>query len=99
MESHLPAFGEKNPQLDVVTQLIRSQHPHLKGLYRKHLSLSLMWSLNKDFFYQMHREQKRKGDMREEYGSRRRTSTCNQAKKFFGKKGCETEDKTGCQTP
>ncbi|KAL4598504.1 hypothetical protein ACB092_11G063400 [Castanea dentata] len=23
MESHLPAFGEKNPQLDVVTQLIR----------------------------------------------------------------------------
>ena len=41
MESHLSAFGEKNPQLDVVTQLIRSQHPHLKGLYRKHLSLSL----------------------------------------------------------
>ena len=41
MESHLSAFGEKNPQLDVVTQLIRSQHPHLKGLYRKYLSLSL----------------------------------------------------------
>ncbi|XP_023886493.1 large ribosomal subunit protein mL43 [Quercus suber] len=34
MESHLPAFGEKNPQLDFVTQLIRGQHPHLKGLYR-----------------------------------------------------------------
>ena len=41
MESHLPAFGEKNPQLDVVSQLIRGQHTHLKGLYRKYLSLSL----------------------------------------------------------
>ena len=41
MESRLPAFREKNPQLDVVTQLIRGQHPHLKGLYRKYLSLSL----------------------------------------------------------
>ena len=37
--------------------------------------------------------------MREEYGSRRRTSTCNQAKKFFGKKGCETEDKTVAKHP
>ena len=44
MESHLPAFGEKNPQLDVVTQLIRGQNPHLKGLYRKYLSLSLSLS-------------------------------------------------------
>ncbi|XP_015868497.2 large ribosomal subunit protein mL43 [Ziziphus jujuba] len=33
MESHLPAFKEKNPQLELVTELIRGQHPHLKGLY------------------------------------------------------------------
>ena len=46
MESRLPAFGEKNPQLDVVTQLIRGQNPHLKGLYRKYLSLSLSLSLS-----------------------------------------------------
>lgn len=35
MESHLPAFKEKNPQLELVTELIRGQHPHLKGLYSK----------------------------------------------------------------
>ena len=35
MESHLPAFKEKNPQLEVVTELIRGQHPHLKGQYSK----------------------------------------------------------------
>ena len=46
MESRLPAFREKNPQLDVVTQLIRGQHPHLKGLYHKYLSLSLSLSLS-----------------------------------------------------
>ncbi|KAK3006093.1 hypothetical protein RJ639_017347 [Escallonia herrerae] len=34
MESHLPAFKESNPQLEVVTEEIRGQHPHLKGLYR-----------------------------------------------------------------
>ncbi|KAJ4723687.1 54S ribosomal protein L51, mitochondrial [Melia azedarach] len=34
MESHLPKFKENNPQLDVVTELIRGQHPHLKALYR-----------------------------------------------------------------
>ncbi|KAL9437153.1 hypothetical protein AB3S75_023071 [Citrus x aurantiifolia] len=34
MESHLPAFKASNPQLEVVTELIRGQHPHLKGLYR-----------------------------------------------------------------
>lgn len=33
MEVHLPAFKEKNPQLEVVTELIRGQHPHLKGFY------------------------------------------------------------------
>ncbi|XP_061998136.1 large ribosomal subunit protein mL43 [Rosa rugosa] len=33
MESYLPAFKEKNPQLEVVTEHIRGQHPHLKGLY------------------------------------------------------------------
>ncbi|KAA8534459.1 hypothetical protein F0562_031976 [Nyssa sinensis] len=34
MESHLPTFRECNPQLEVVTELIRGQHPHLKGFYR-----------------------------------------------------------------
>ncbi|KAI3470648.1 hypothetical protein Pfo_027311 [Paulownia fortunei] len=33
MESHLPAFREKNPQLEVVTELNRGYHPLLKGLY------------------------------------------------------------------
>ena len=36
--------------------------------------------------------------MCEEYGSRRGSSTCNQAKECIGKKGCETEDKTCYQT-
>ncbi|XP_065010011.1 large ribosomal subunit protein mL43-like [Musa acuminata AAA Group] len=36
METHLPVFKEKNPQLEVVTELIRGQHPHLKGLYKNH---------------------------------------------------------------
>ncbi|KAK1566025.1 hypothetical protein QYE76_037643 [Lolium multiflorum] len=36
MESHLPALKEKNPQLEVVTQLIRGQHPNLKGIYKNH---------------------------------------------------------------
>ncbi|KAL6501774.1 hypothetical protein OROGR_026907 [Orobanche gracilis] len=35
MESHLPAFIEKNHQLEVVTELNRGYHPFLKGLYRK----------------------------------------------------------------
>ncbi|XP_052203865.1 54S ribosomal protein L51, mitochondrial-like [Diospyros lotus] len=34
MESHLPAFKENNPQLEVVTELIRGQHSHLKGFYK-----------------------------------------------------------------
>ncbi|KAL2336365.1 hypothetical protein Fmac_010811 [Flemingia macrophylla] len=34
MESHLPMFKEKNLQLEVVTELIRGQHPHLKGVYK-----------------------------------------------------------------
>ncbi|KAH1202524.1 54S ribosomal protein L51, mitochondrial [Glycine soja] len=34
MESHLPTFKEKNPQLEVVTELIRGQHPHLKAYYK-----------------------------------------------------------------
>ncbi|KAL6556445.1 hypothetical protein OROGR_005733 [Orobanche gracilis] len=33
MESHLPAFIEKNHQLEVVTELNRGYHPFLKGLY------------------------------------------------------------------
>ncbi|KAJ8562583.1 hypothetical protein K7X08_031035 [Anisodus acutangulus] len=34
MESELPAFKQKNPQLEVVTELNRGQHPFLKGLYK-----------------------------------------------------------------
>ncbi|KAK8464999.1 hypothetical protein PHAVU_010G124900 [Phaseolus vulgaris] len=34
MESQLPMLKEKNPQLEVVTELIRGQHPHLKGFYK-----------------------------------------------------------------
>ncbi|XP_039010706.1 54S ribosomal protein L51, mitochondrial-like [Hibiscus syriacus] len=34
MQSDLPTFKEKNPQLEVVTELIRGQHPHLKGFYK-----------------------------------------------------------------
>ncbi|KAF8021253.1 hypothetical protein BT93_G1624 [Corymbia citriodora subsp. variegata] len=34
MESHLPAFKEVNPQLEVATEMIRGQHPHLKGFYK-----------------------------------------------------------------
>jgi len=36
MESHLPALKEKNPQLEVVTELVRGQHPLLKGQYKNH---------------------------------------------------------------
>ncbi|XP_059666029.1 large ribosomal subunit protein mL43-like [Cornus florida] len=34
MESRLPAFRDGNPQLKLDTELIRGQHPHLKGFYR-----------------------------------------------------------------
>ncbi|KAM0004143.1 putative ribosomal protein/NADH dehydrogenase [Helianthus debilis subsp. tardiflorus] len=34
MESELPSFKESNPQLEVVAELNRSQHPYLKGLYK-----------------------------------------------------------------
>ncbi|KAM3329478.1 hypothetical protein ACQJBY_026502 [Aegilops geniculata] len=43
MESHLPALKEKNPQLEVVTQLVRGQHPNLKGIYIKHCSLQFLY--------------------------------------------------------
>eukprot|EP00250_Pteridium_aquilinum_P008585 c18055_g1_i1 orf=121-477(+) len=36
MEKELPAFKEKNPQLEVETQLNRGQHPCLKGYYVNH---------------------------------------------------------------
>ncbi|XP_020593862.1 54S ribosomal protein L51, mitochondrial isoform X2 [Phalaenopsis equestris] len=36
METHLPFLKEKNPQLEVVTELIRGQHPHLKGHFKNH---------------------------------------------------------------
>ncbi|KAI3506660.1 hypothetical protein L1887_21223 [Cichorium endivia] len=34
MESQLQAFKESNPQLEVVTELNRGQHPFLKGAYK-----------------------------------------------------------------
>ncbi|KAF5178745.1 Subtilisin-like protease [Thalictrum thalictroides] len=34
MESLLPTFKEGNPQLEVVTEMIRGQHPHLKAFYK-----------------------------------------------------------------
>lgn len=34
METHLPSLKESNPRLEVVTELIRGQHPHLKAFYR-----------------------------------------------------------------
>ena len=100
MEKQLPTFKEKNPQLEVVSELIRGQHPHLKGFYSKALmhisnciavtfSTSSNWVLSQNF-----REQKPESDMCEEHGSRRYTSTCNQAKECIGKKGSQTEDKT-----
>lgn len=39
MESELPSLKEKNPHLEVVTELNRGQHPFLKGLYSKTFSL------------------------------------------------------------
>lgn len=45
METHLPSFKEGNPQLEVVTELIRGQHPHLKGFYSKNLSPSLTFMM------------------------------------------------------
>ncbi|KAF0931521.1 hypothetical protein E2562_004631 [Oryza meyeriana var. granulata] len=39
MEAQLPAFKEKNPHLEVVTELVRGQHPNLKGIYSKIFSL------------------------------------------------------------
>ncbi|KAI5055682.1 hypothetical protein GOP47_0029203 [Adiantum capillus-veneris] len=33
METELPVFKEKNPQLEVETLLNRGQHPYLKGFY------------------------------------------------------------------
>ncbi|CAI0427596.1 unnamed protein product [Linum tenue] len=34
MEKHLPSFKEANPHLNVETELIRGQHPHLKAFYK-----------------------------------------------------------------
>ncbi|CAI0394676.1 unnamed protein product [Linum tenue] len=34
MESHLPSFKEANPHLELETELIRGQHPHLKAFYK-----------------------------------------------------------------
>lgn len=38
MESELPALKEKNPQLEVITELSRGQHPYLKGIYSMYIS-------------------------------------------------------------
>lgn len=42
MESHLPKFKEANPQLEVDTEMIRGQHPHLKAFYSKLLSCPVL---------------------------------------------------------
>ncbi|XP_065857438.1 large ribosomal subunit protein mL43 [Euphorbia lathyris] len=34
VESQLPVFKEKNPQLEVIAELNRGQHPVLKGFYK-----------------------------------------------------------------
>ncbi|XP_068664053.1 large ribosomal subunit protein mL43 [Aristolochia californica] len=34
MASYLPSFKENNQHLEVVTELIRGQHPHLMGFYK-----------------------------------------------------------------
>ncbi|KNA06384.1 hypothetical protein SOVF_180990 [Spinacia oleracea] len=34
METHLPSIQESNPRVEVVTELILGQHPHLKAFYR-----------------------------------------------------------------
>ncbi|KAG5036738.1 hypothetical protein JHK82_017527 [Glycine max] len=46
MESHLPMFKEKNHQLEVATELIRGQHPHLKGFYSKIVVLTCNFVTN-----------------------------------------------------
>lgn len=35
MEIELPAFKQSNPQLEMETEMIRGQHPHLKAFYSK----------------------------------------------------------------
>ncbi|CAI0394677.1 unnamed protein product [Linum tenue] len=35
IESHLPSFKEANPHLEVETELIRGQQPHLKAFYKQ----------------------------------------------------------------
>ncbi|CAM8956447.1 hypothetical protein QQ045_016249 [Rhodiola kirilowii] len=34
METELPAFKQSNPQLELETEMIRGQHPHLKAFYK-----------------------------------------------------------------
>jgi len=46
IESNLPAYKDSNPQLEVITELSRGQHPCLKAFYSKLLSLSLSLSLS-----------------------------------------------------
>ncbi|GJN32192.1 hypothetical protein PR202_gb20676 [Eleusine coracana subsp. coracana] len=45
VETCLPAFKEKNPQLEVVTELVRGQHPNLKGIYSKMKITTNEWSV------------------------------------------------------
>lgn len=42
METHLPSIQESNPRVEVVTELIRGQHPHLKAFYRECLPLCFL---------------------------------------------------------
>lgn len=34
IQSHLPSFQKNNPQVEVVTEMMRGKHPHLRGYYR-----------------------------------------------------------------
>jgi len=34
IQSHLPTFSHNNPQVEVVTEMMRGKHPHLRGYYR-----------------------------------------------------------------
>ncbi|KAI8011158.1 hypothetical protein LOK49_LG06G02077 [Camellia lanceoleosa] len=99
MESNLPAFKENNPQLEVVTELIRGQHPHLKGFYSKKLSLSLSLSLQKKSKKLLDLKQESAGGMCEESVTRRYTFTGNETKECLGKKSGEAEDETCHEAP
>ncbi|KAG8073958.1 hypothetical protein GUJ93_ZPchr0006g43743 [Zizania palustris] len=45
METHLQVLREKNPHLEVVTELVRGQHPNLKGIYKNH-NERVVWNMD-----------------------------------------------------